>query len=39
MGDYSKFISPKRRSIATPKDMVKDGMIGIGEDKSLTINL
>ena len=30
MGEYSKFISPKRRSIPTPKDMVVDGKCVFG---------
>ena len=30
MGDYSKFISPKRRSVPTPKDMVVDGKCVFG---------
>ena len=30
MGEYSKFISPKRRSVPTPKDMVADGKCVFG---------
>lgn len=30
MGEYSKFISPKRRSVPTPKDMVTDGKCVFG---------
>lgn len=30
MGEYSKFISDKRRAVATPKDMVKDGKCVFG---------
>ena len=30
MGDYSKFISPKRRSVPTPADMVTDGKCVFG---------
>lgn len=30
MGEYSKFISPKRRSIATPKNLVEDGKCVFG---------
>ena len=30
MGEYSKFISPKRRSVPTPKDMVVDGKCVFG---------
>lgn len=30
LGDYSKFIAPERRSVPTPKDMVKDGKCVFG---------
>lgn len=30
MGEYSKFISPKRRSVPTPKDLVTDGKCVFG---------
>ena len=36
MGDYSKYIDPKRRAVPTPKSMV-DGMMGMGEDKTLLL--
>ena len=44
MGEYSKFIAPERRSIPTPRHMVKNGkkyildsMLGMGEDKDLLL--
>ncbi|MGN0768250.1 MAG: DUF2804 family protein [Christensenellales bacterium] len=30
MGEYSKYIAPERRSVPTPKDMVKDGKCVFG---------
>jgi len=30
MGEYSKYIDPKRRAVPTPKDLVKDGKIVFG---------
>lgn len=46
MCEYSKFIAPERRSIPTPRHMVKngkkyilDGMLGMGEDKDLLLLL
>ena len=30
MGEFSKFISPKRRSVPTPKHLVEDGKCVFG---------
>ena len=30
MGEYSKYIAQERRSVPTPKDMVKDGKCVFG---------